>query len=833
MEDASLISPEQATEARPRIRPKGRRRADLAFPEYIKKKLDYIDRLNEMEERRRIETYVTLTRRYRGDLFSFFAADRSGRWIECDNLSLKRVNIVAPIVRANNKNWMEARVRLQVAPTNSHDPDLAGAADIAQAIIDLLCERDWDDWFEETISELAQLSSAYFIYSRFNKNKGPKLRVPQMARKSVDIQGKFYCPTCDVSGPSDQAEMTGGCPQCGGAVTLSDPAQVPDLDMAEGYEEMPGGDNETCIYTSYEMKVDERNAKGGDLSKCRWVRNNYLVYRNELEEMRPWAKLDGKSEWTPGLQYQRQLETSSHAEGLGELESNNESDEDLLDFRRYWLDKKSLMGYVAPADYSHGDSELGYLFEIKEGQTIEEAFDDEFEGLYVERHGDEVLIYDNESHRKRWTVGHFQMDATSFWGKAQEDLLDLQEMIIEIVNIFFQAGMTMSLPPLIIDGKLLSAQNFTNDPGSIVYTSNHDRNGRPISDYIHQLFPQGPDNSMFGFLQALMQTTEETGGVSKASVGQGDPANKTARGQELLTQRSVGLMVPSQKSKARAKREWAYQQLELAKEYWTSGRYIPIQGKYGEEWKEADVEGFRNADIRRDFVIRIVEGSDTPQSLEEREMKLVGLLTSGVLENPTIPVQLKQLLVRYAGVDYDIENFEAEIRLATARLRKVDERIPQIEEAGMAWLMDEMGPVLDPYGNPMVNPEGVNLIVNALGIQPIPEADNHPVHAEFWVDQIKAEAAAAMPDPLKLAVYRQMVQLHAMSAAGMQAVSNQLSVQAETPLVEKQQEMEDASNEKQMARDEQTKDNDAARQMAMDEAMGPKGPPTVSAPSLS
>lgn len=790
-----------------RRRPRGRRRADLPFDEFVKQKCDYIDRVNEDAERERIHLYVTLSKRYRGDHFGFFASDNSGQWIDVRDPGLKKVNVIAPVVRANNKNWMEAAVRLEVSPSTS-DPEVAGGADIAQALIDRLSTRDWNEQVEEMISELAQLSSAYFMYSRFNKQLGPVMRVPTMARQDHRQDGAFALE---------------------GLQTFGD------------YEELNGGDTETEIYTSYEMKADERNAKGGNLSKSRWLRNNYLVYRNELEELRPWALLNGRGGgWSEGLRQQRALETSAQTgDNLGgdERDGAGDRDEDLLDFRRYWLDPKAVAGWVCPRDFTLGSAEDGYTFTIRAGQTFDDVFVDEegapvpFEGLYLERVGDELLYVGNEDFRKHWSVGHWQMDANAFWGKAQEDLLDLQEMRIEMVNIFFQAGMTMSLPPLIIDGLLFDGEDFVNDPGKIIRTrKGFNRDGKPISDFVHQLFPQGPGPDMFNFYHLLVQSTDESSGVAPVSVGMGDPHNKTLGGQQLLTQRAVGLLVPSQKNKARCKREWAYQQLELIQKYWTPDRYAPLKSKFGEEWKEADVEAFRKANIREDYDIGYVEGSEVPQSLEEREVKLVGLLTSGILQDPIVPLQLKQMLVRMAGIDYDVENYESEIRVCNARLRRMDAVIAQLKELGVGYLFDEMGPLVDPFGRPQIDPLAVQQVLYAPGCEIMPEADNLIVHMEFWKDQLMAEAANNSPDPLRVAVFRARLLEQAQGAAGMQAAGNQLAVAAAAPIGEADAQAKDAEND----REETAKDNDAARQIEVSRATEPQptGPAIASAPAL-
>jgi hypothetical protein len=823
MEQPTAIAADQAPTARKR--PLGRRRADLPFDQYILQKLNWIDRLNEQQERQRIQTYVTLTRRHRGDLLGFFASDGSGTWIPCENRALKRVNIVAPVVRANTKNWMDANIELEVTAASS-DPEVTGGADTAQSILDMLCERSWDEHWEEMIAGLAQLTGVYFIYSRFNKSLGPKLKVPRMARKDVSLPGEYP----------------------------EQPIESPGMNVIDGYDEQPGGDVESVLYTSYEMKVDERNTKGGKLCKGRFLRNNYLVYRNELEELRPWAKLQGSAEWSEGLKYQRALEVSAQTGHSlwADSEEGGDRDEDLLDYRRYWLDRKFLMGYVSPADYSHGDASLGYSFDLQAGQTLDDVYPEGFEGLYVERNGDELLMFDNEDFRKHWTAGHWQMDPTTFWGKAQEDLLDLQEMRIEMVNIFFQAGMSMSMPPLIIDGMLLDGDDFVNDPGAIVYTKKGYDRSQPISSYVHQMFPQGPGPEMFNFYQLLVNSTDESSGVAPVSVGQGDPSNKTATGQQLLTQRSVGLIVPSQKNKAAAKKDWGYQQLELVQKYWTTGRYVPIKTKYGEEWKEADVEAFRKADIRNDFVIRYVEGSDVPQSPEEKAQKLFTLLQSQIIENTLIPVQLRQMAIRAVGVDYDLENFESEIRLCNARLRRILKVIELFEQNGMAWLIDPQGmPAVDQYGQPMIEPQAVLMILNAPGCETIPESDDHTIHTEFWSDQLKAEAAKDDADPLKIAVFRARIKEQALAGATMQAAGNQLALMAQAPMMQAQGQAQQAEGdheeqgkqqdhqreqqaaESQASRDEATKDNDAARQVAVHNATNaPTGPPTVTAPAL-
>lgn len=749
--------------------PKQPKPSEIPFDEWLIKTCKKLIKENETEERERIRLWVTLWKRFRGDSFGFFAS-RGGadKWVDVPSEkfpTLKKRNLFAPIVRSNTTNWLAAHVKLEGGAADEDNPEMSGAARVLQAVLDFCCERLWTEDLEERCAEFAQLSSAYLIKSGFAPDSDDvKVQVPVMGARPVKLPGSYQCPSCQTAGPAEpQMEQwaaragSAPCPSCGAAALVRPGLDLGSIADVVDYKEMPGGSNTVRFVPAWEIKLDERHAQGGGVEgvrRARWLLHRFLAPRYEIEQTFKVEVGKAAEGWSEALKWQRALETTAGTRNARQSSGSNSGNEgteehELLELHVWYFEPSYVDSYLnGGVPFTHPTCGWTLPAGARPSQVNPKGT------CAVICNGKLLKIYEREKNAV-WSAGQFQMDATAFWGRGLEDLEDFQKGYNTYLNSRFKHMATGATPPVIIDGMLLDQKDVEFRPGRTVQTRRaFNRGGRPISDFVHQMSPQAFDSGTDIFAASLLDGAQDTMGVQPATVGAPDPTDKTFGGQALKRQASVALLIPSQKSKRRCKLAFGEHQAKIAQDMWMPEHFATF---LSDEFAPEDIEAFKNAVIGRDLLIRAADGSDIPRTFDEKKLDAMQFVGSGVIENPAIPVALKSKLARYHGVDYDVENYERDKRLASFRYQMLKQLAGSFKAFPQAVFMNPASGQMEPH--PAIEFQVLNNPLVAI----FPETDQHPIHMELLVDRLDGLATQANQDLLLIALVRRQWQRHKMA----------------------------------------------------------------------
>ncbi|GEM_PF-5635804 len=757
----------------------------LAFDKMILGRIRNLRQAAEITGRGRLKNLVTLIKRYRGDHFGSFSTRTDElQWLEVPSRGLQSWPVVPRAVRSNSANWLNAKIQLTVEP-NTSDAEKEAGVNVAQSIYDYCHEKDWTEVFEERMSEIAQLQGTYGIQTYID-TKSYKLGTVKVPKTSeVETQTglqRYVCKNCGIEAPPIEGmTQSVDCPSpdCGGQMLLLGERQNKTVTVPSyEYDEIPIPEIKTDLLTAMEMVVDERHAHGGIIEDAHWFCRRKLMCVYEIEEMFPHSK--GKitggyvSKWSDATRWLHAFETNAHNPvGYYNTPSESKSSVDELAEVEFWYFKPvACGGWKSPGNYSLTHQEK-IIFDFQQGETISDsairnstqkgAKKPKFEGLLVVICNDILLWIDNKCFEKYTTAGGWQMNATSFWHKGQEDLIPFHDAMTTQLTLFYEYMLRQSLPHTILDGRMFNHRDFRNKAGGISYTQQGLERDKPIDHYIMQLSPPQLGATPFNIFNLYMEGQKEASGIYESTVGAVDPNNKTATGQQISLNRSLGLMTGSQKSKKRAKIQWGYSVIELWQKYMPDEAYRALKPKYGEEWRTQDIAAFRKLDIRRDLTVKAVEGTDIPVSLPEKQQKYVTALSLGLFDpaNPT-PIAIKAIMLKMLGIDYDFENFEAHKRTASNRLKFIKQYCAEAVQMGIAYIINPT------TGESAPNDEIISLILSQPVTQMLKLQDEHLVHIEFYNDQIMALACEPNPDQFLLTVLQRRVEEHWLNETGNQ-----------------------------------------------------------------
>lgn len=739
---------------------------ELEFEKMLVTRTERWVKENEHGERFRTALGVTLHRRFMNDYYGYWDKNLNS-YLEVPSAGLKSWPIIGPVVRTNNSNWLSTRIQLEIT-SNSSDPVKMGGERVARALFQNLYENLWTDTHEELMALYCQLSFNWFGVSGCSARHGQKkMKVTRLRKEEVETdEPEYQCSECGASGPAtDLAADESGvdlagpvqCPACGNmAATADSPTgDKAEVEVTDGYDEVNAPKNFFKILPSFLFRVDEVNGKAADLSGCQFVNMNRLSRRYELREnygeeaVKGLTPNDGK-EWLDPVKWWHRLESGTIAtEKDYKASGGAQSDDDLLQESIWWCTPASVAAWKSPSDYSHPCG-----FKIKKNQTIADAFKEAgktYTGLYFVMAGKKLLYVCPENHNDVLVSGLWIMNGASFWGKGQQELNDIQEAANAFFSMFYEYGMHSSMPQRIYDGNMFDRKDFKNRAGGMTPTrKGFMRNGKPLKYFIETLEPGRMSGDMFVIWESLVREGgEDIGGTPKSVVGQGDPTNKTAGGQALLTQRGLSLLIPSQKSKGQGLKRWAPQQLKFVQDYWSNEQIKEVLTKVDQSWEDQDVEAFRNMDLRFDLTYKVVPGTDIPVSHSEKEQRL--MMTLPVLINPRIPVELRQQIARLGNIDYDPDHIERERRHQTQVLKKIKEACKYVEKSGIGYVQTEAGME--------INPEALDRILSLPGLEILQRSENLPWAKQFFDNEIVALHTADHPDQLLLAVLQRRVDM--------------------------------------------------------------------------
>jgi hypothetical protein len=300
-------------------------------------------------------------------------------------------------------------------------------------------------------------------------------------------------------------------------------------------------------------------------------------------------------------------------------------------------------------------------------------------------------------------------------------------------------------------------------------------------------------------LQATMSVQGEISSVQPAMVGEAQP-NQPYAAQLLQKQQSLGLLSPASLSSADAKVKMATQYIRLRKELWTAEDTASTLLTHT-DWTEEFIEAFLESDIDHDLHVDFIQGTEIPQSLIEREIKLRQTLQDLMALAPlgpelVSPETLNEILheiMQAGGIEIDVNNTESELRLAESRYDK---------------LLSMIGDNPEKTDDPMWNEGVAKQILQAPEFQPF-VIEDHATISKFYIEKIYQVLAAPEPDYLLATCLQGMIDLQMGAQVKMQQQQMALQMAAQAPA-------QMAAQEEQMQMQQQQ--GQQAEQQAMQQA---------------
>jgi hypothetical protein len=791
----------------------GNQKPQPTFEQYLRQKAERNLRRSKSAEEARAMVGVAMTRRFRGDSasdrFGFFSPDPNSRqWLgdhRDDTEALSNMHflaVVKPAVKANLSAMVTAAVKCTSEPALK-DPQASGVAAVAQGVYQFLDghEDHWNDGLEARIASVVQLSHGAFIRSRHNPHKrGEQTAELTHEDDTLEVEGEYACAACASGGPFfgevERDEASGfaltACPECGQmAEVVSEPSET-SVPVPSGVRMRDTGDSETSVHTSYEIRVDERRTQGGNLRAARWFEHHYLVEEEELRAENPSADLGSPEEPSFTLKWLRALESGTNE--YVALGSKAWEAEEVFEVREICLLPEDYAHYRVPAGggYVLRDESGEELFRIDDGERLKEKFP---RGFRFRLAGQVILPGTAEDpgiaeydFRDEWTYCGFSPDGFSFWMPPPSELLAIQDDVNVLFTIDTEHRQRAAKTTVIGDRMAFDLEDLENDIGLTkegFSLEPNDSLDRHVTAIPNPAMTKAAEGLLF-----LFQIMPQVGVPPPAASGAPDPTEDTYAGQRLKRESALGLLSPSQQSKAKAKVAWFKQHLKIAQKTWPPERFEYLRSRFGEEWKEQDVQAFLDADLDRVLEISYAEGSEIPTTLVERQQQMGAFLAQVIEALPSLAEageyagDIRQLISRYAelnGIDVDIADTEGDERLAKKRLDVLKARLRAELEAGTP-------------------PEMVvEVVLSELQLQVLSE-EGHATHIEFWGDRSRALLADEEPDLVLVACCEAMVKRHKEGQVAKAQEGTQMELAATAPARELAAQEQAAAAEAERAR---------------------------------
>lgn len=776
------------------------------LPEYLLEFSRETLRESDLPERARCETSVTLRRRFRAnsksDSLGRFSLEMPGQWLgDAPEHQMRLWNmhvypIVKPVIKANQSSMVQARVEPTVEAT-SKNPNLVGVASIGKGIAKFVDNHPdlWSNNLESQIAQQVQTDYGCFLHTYHDPDAEShfSLQVDEYSDEPLEEPGEYACAHCGAGGPlfSEQMGRAEGdvmpCLQCGEqAEIITQPDKDATVPIFKGKTEHPAGNTVMDIVSAFQIRIDERNTKNGNLRKARWLEHHYRVDEEDLQAMVPYFGLGTPSEWSYPIRWEYALETGTdlYLKGTSELLTGKRPQHEI---RRIYMRPAQYRHYRAPADFSldRGDGRAALnregqpMLQIKRGQKLVDIFP---RGFWFVVCSDRLLPWIEPCDlRDEWAYLGFLNDSSSFWAQPMTELNELQRTANNLWTIDVQHRESGSIVTTVYDRNWFSADDFERQL-SPTREGIHIEPNDDIGRHFRTVPPPAMNGAMegMGFIRGVLG---DISGVQPAAIG-APSNNEPYAAQRLQKESSLGLLTPSQQSKADAKTHVISQFLKWAQRTMPIEWFQYIGTMYGEEWKEQDIEAFLNSNLELDLRVGYKAGSEVPNSLIEQELKLrqfildLGAVAANIQDPSMLSMLLKNLpemLSQYAevaGIDYDLANIAADQRLADSRYQKI-----------RAWLEANRDVQFDPS---LSAEEAENALVDiALADRAfqVMTFEDHETHKEFYADHARALMAADEPNFPLISCCIAMVARHEAGGVADRQTASASEVEGQAPQI--------------------------------------------------
>lgn len=708
----------------------------------------------------------------------------TGNWTTIDQSGIYSWNIVKPTVRANTTSLSSAKVKITSTPRFTKDANGQMAADVANALIEQHERDQWNQALEEYIANEQQLGAGVFIRVAHNPNKTRKHSLPKWEDVEVLSGGMAACGQCGNEYSFEDEAICCGVPSTVLEEPRSDTVPVP-----TEYEEFSTGCSETNAYPFWEFRIDPIGTQGANLKAAKWFERHYGVPLDELELEYPESvdAIRGASgvtsyalKWQYALQSGRSIPADDGADMPVEIR----------EVRDIWVTPSMYLNVELTEDLVLKDAEGKVRFKVKQGQTYADGV---FEGQKFEEPpvlcfrviGEALVDIFPSDFREEFFYITFLSNPSTFWGLFATELITLQDIVNYMLTIQMYHIRRNAITSIVYDRGSFDPEAFNED---LIPTK---QALMPDAD-IKQKFGVVPSLGLNGEVMEMLITTMQTKGditqVQPAMVGETQPGQPYAA-QLLQKQQSMGLLASASLSKANAKVGWAKRNLKLDQDYWTDEDTEELLRLNG-EWTPDTIDAFLECDIETDLIIDFAQGSETPTTLMEREMKFRQTLMDisqlatidPTLVKPETVNEILMEILQAGGIDIDINNTESDLRLAESRYDKLLEIV-------------RSSPVQTQ--EPMANEMFAKRIVS----QPIFRAypfEGHATIIEFYQDRATQEASKDNPDFLLISCIQGLLsnQMQAQIQQGQIMMASQVAIQQ--PMMQQQMAMQEQAGQQEM-----------------------------------
>lgn len=708
-----------------------------------------------LPERARAYTSITLRRRFRGitkaDLFGVFdvGPGGSGVWVgdqgEVDGFDLYSFQIVKSVIRANLSAMIQAKVECTIESRAKNKPELAGAAAVARGIYQYINNHPdyWSNNFESQTQQQVQTDYGCFVHTYHDPDADSpiNLRIQEYADQPQEQPGNYACAHCGAEGPlfSEQIGQATDdampCLKCGEMAEIETMPEMADVPMFQSTQEYPAGNIHQDAVSAYQIRIDERRTKNGNLRKARWLEHHYLMEEDDLQAEVPYFPLPSPMEWSFPIKWEHCLETGSDLYVKPwSADMMSDGRRPLHEVRRIYMRPEWYRHYVAPKDYQmdRGDGQVALnregnpMLSLKAGKKLIDIYPDGFWYLVA---NDQLLPSVKECDLlDEWAYMFYMNDAASFHGQPASELNELARAADNFWTIVVQHLESSSIATTVADRNFFNLEDFENQL-SLTKQGKFIEVGDDIRRHFAQVNPPPMNGAMQGveFVRSLIG---DIGGPKPAMTGDAQPGVAYAT-VALQREQSLGQLSISQQSKAECKAAVTVQHLKHAQRTRPDEWFQHIRTMYGEEWKDEDIQAFLDCDIDLDLEVGYKEGSAQPQSLVQRELKLravimdMAQIAKAIGKPELITPELLSQYGDLAGIQFDIADTEADERLTDVRYHIIQRRLDEKQ--------DELA--------------GDELVAYALAdrsLTVIPR-ENHAVAIEWLMDH--ARALLGEPDP--------------------------------------------------------------------------------------
>lgn len=733
----------------------------------------------------------------------------TGNWTTIDLSGIYSWNIVKPTIRANTSALATANVKIDVRPRFTKDSEAQMSAEVCQSVLEQKEREQWTQQLEEYLANEMQVGPGVFLHVGYNPQKVRKHSLPQWDEVEVTSGGIAVCPQC---GTETAFEEVGEavCQECGSPAVIEQEPQTNKVPVPTGFQEFTTGCSETKAFPFFEFRVDEIATQGGNLKAAKWMERHYLVPLDELELEYPESAEGVRNQagnWSYPLKWAYTLKTGRSVP----IDYPTDMPVEVREVRDIWLTPSLYLNIKLDDDLILKNKDGKVRFGVKKDQTFAECV---YEGktfdeppvLCFRLVGDELIDVYPSDFREEYFYISFLSNPSAFWGLFANELITLQDIVNYMLTIQMYHIRRNAITSIVYNRGSFDPESFSED---LIPTKQNLPHDVPISAQFGVIPALTLSQEPMQMLQAVMASKGDITQVQPAMVGETQPGQPYAA-QLLQKQQSLGLLSQASLSKANAKTEWAKRQLKLAQEYWTDEDTEELL-KLNGEWTEDTIQAFLHCDIESDLIIDFATGSEIPTTLMERELKLRQTLTDlmGLAQvDPSFvkPETLNEILteiLQAGGIDLDINDTEADLRLAESRYDKLVEIVRQND-------------VKDP--DPDVNKMFAQAVLQSPFFKPMP-IEGHKTIIGFYSDKLRQEAAKNEPDYLLITCLEGMIAMQMQSAVqqGQLEVGMQMAIQA--PMMQQQQQMQQEQMAQEQAGAEAQAQREAeAGQMASQEA---------------